>query len=189
MEFKKLVAERHSCRNFSTKRISFNDISLVLDAARHAPSAGNIYSVKMILVSEPDVKAKIVDAAIGQEFLKDATYIIVVCSDLTETVRAYGARAEVYARQQAGAAVENMLLKIYDLGLAGCWVGAFDETAVKRILNVPAHIQVEALIPVGYELKKEVLTEKTEKIDLYKILNFEKWGIDYKIRKRAVEAL
>jgi nitroreductase len=189
MEFKKVVTDRHSCRSFSSKKVSFNDISLVLDAARYAPCAGNICSVRLILVSDKDAKVKIADAALGQEFLRDVTYVIVVCSDPTATVRSYGARAETYARQQAGAAIENMLLKIHDLGLAGCWVGAFDEIAVKRILNIPAHIQVEALIPVGHELKKNVLAEKREKIDLYKILNFERWGVDYTIRKRNVEAL
>ena len=189
MEFKKAVSERHSCRDFSSKKVDFNDISLILDAARYAPCAGNIYSVRLILVSEKEVKSKLVDAALGQQFLNDAVYIIVVCSDPTETVRSYGSRADMYIRQQAGAAIENMLLKIQDLELGGGWVGGFDETSVKRVLGIPAHIQVEALIPVGHEMKKEKLTEKRIKMDLYKILNFEKWGADYRIRKRRVEAL
>jgi nitroreductase len=188
MDLKKVVEERHCCRKFLSKKVNFNDISMIVDAARHAPSAGNIYSVRIILVSDSKTKLQLIDAAIGQEFIKDATYIIVVCSDPTETVRSYGARAEVYTRQQAGAAIENMLLRIQDLGLAGCWVGAFDEETVKRILHIPAHVQVEALIPVGYEFKKEIMTEKRVKTDIYKIMNFEKWGIDYKL-KRHVEAL
>ena len=188
MDFKKAVNERHCCRNFSSKNVSFNDISIVLDSARHAPCAGNIYSVRLVLVSDKNAKLQMIDAALGQEFLKDATYIIVVCSDPTEVIRSYGERAEIYVRQQAGAAIENMLLTAQDLGLAACWVGAFDETTIKRILKIPAHIQVEALIPVGYELKKDLMTEKRTKMDVYKILNFEKWGIDYKL-KRHIEAL
>jgi len=188
MELKKAVEERHCCRSFSSKSVSFNDISLVLDAARHAPCAGNIPSVRLVLVSDIDTKKKLIDAALGQEFLKDASYIIIVCSDPTDVVRSYGTRADVYIRQQAGAAVENMLLRIQDIGLAGCWVGAFDEGTVKRLLHVPAHIQVEALIPVGHELKKELLTEKRIRTDLNKIINFERWGIGYK-QKREPEAL
>ncbi|MCK4721500.1 nitroreductase family protein, partial [bacterium] len=55
------------------------------------------------------------------------SYIIVVCSDITQLKRSYGSRAEMYGRQQAGAVIENILLKVTDLKLASCWVGAFDE--------------------------------------------------------------
>jgi nitroreductase len=82
-----------------------------------------------------------------------------------------------------------MLLSMQNLGLAGCWVGAFDEMAVKRILNIPAHIQVEALIPIGYELEKEKITELKERKDTYKIFYLEKWGVHYALQTKRIEAL
>jgi len=189
MDFKKVVSERHSCRDFSTKKVSLGDVAEVIDTAKYAPCAGNIYSVRLILVSETESKIKLMDAAMGQKHLKDASYVIVVCSDPTEVVRSYGTRAEIFTRQQAGAAIENILLSMQNLGLAGSWVGGFDENAVKRIFNIPAHVQVEALIPVGYKLEKEKITELKETKDTHKIFYLEKWGIHYALQTKRIEAL
>ncbi|MCX8015656.1 MAG: nitroreductase family protein, partial [candidate division WOR-3 bacterium] len=35
-------------------------------------------------------------------------------------------------------------------GLGTCWIGAYDEPAVKKILNIPEDVKVIALTPVGY---------------------------------------
>ncbi len=43
-----------------------------------------------------------------------------------------------------------MLLKAVDLGLASCWIGAFDENAVREALDIPAARTPVAIMPVGY---------------------------------------
>lgn len=173
MAFDDLLKKRASIRRYSTKSVSFNDIAKICEAARYAPMAGNIYTVRLIIVSEKEKKEKLAEAALGQEFIADAPYVIVVCSDLSNLSVAYGERAEIYARQQAGAAIENMLLKTTELGLATCWIGAFDDNAVKRILDIPEKIQIEALLPIAYPLGKTIQKKKPE---LAQILYFEKWG-------------
>jgi len=173
MEFDELLKERKSVRNYSTKAVSFGDIVRVCEAARYSPMAGNIYTIRLIVVGNKETKAKLAGAALEQEFVADAPYVIVVCSDLANLARSYGARAEIYSRQQAGAAIENMLLKVTELGLATCWIGAFDDNAVKRILNIPEKIQVEAILPIANPLGK---TTQKKKPELKQILYFEKWG-------------
>jgi len=43
-----------------------------------------------------------------------------------------------------------MLLTIHSLGLASCWVGAFNEDLVHEILTLPGHLRPVALLPIGY---------------------------------------
>jgi len=43
-----------------------------------------------------------------------------------------------------------MILQAYELGLGTCWIGAFKEDETKKILNVPEHVRVVAMTPVGY---------------------------------------
>jgi nitroreductase len=43
----------------------------------------------------------------------------------------------------------NMMLKACDLGLGTCWVGAFDEGEVAKILGVPEGIRPVAMMPAG----------------------------------------
>ena len=58
-----------------------------------------------------------------QDFVSDAEFVVVVCTKMDELRMAYKDTAEMYARQQAGAAIENFLLKITDMELGSCWVG------------------------------------------------------------------
>jgi nitroreductase len=43
-----------------------------------------------------------------------------------------------------------MILEAYELGLGTCWVGAFNEDEVKKVLKVPESVRVVAVIPLGY---------------------------------------
>lgn len=182
MELDKVLKKRQSIKDYSIKKVSFKDLISICNAALSAPMAGNIYTIKLILVSDKKKKQELAEAALDQEFIAEASYIIVVCSDTTQILRSYGKHAEIYIRQQAGAVIENMLLKITDLEFASCWVGAFDENAVKRILNVPENIQIEALLPVAYAKSGVKAKTKLEiklkiKPELKQILNFEKFGV------------
>lgn len=172
MDFDELLKERKCIRNYSTKGVSFTDIVKICEASRFSPMAGNIFTLRLIVVSDKEKKQKLAEAALEQEFIADAPYVLVVCSDISNLVRSYGEKAQIYSRQQAGAAIENMFLKVTELGLATCWIGAFDENAVKRILKIPDNIQVEALLPIANPLGK---TQAKKKPELKLILYFEEW--------------
>lgn len=173
MDFDKVLKSRRCTRKYSVKRVAFSDLVAVCEAARLTPMAGNIYTIRLIVVSDKQKKQELSEAALGQDFIALTPYILVICSDLTNAIGSYGERARIYARQQAGAAIENMFLKATSLGLATCWVGAFDENAVKRALQMPDKIQVEALLPIAQPFGKEKAKLKPE---LKLILHFERWG-------------
>lgn len=46
-------------------------------------------------------------------------------------------------------AIEHIVLTSVELGLGSCWVRLFNEKKVKQILNLPEHIFVVALLPIG----------------------------------------
>jgi len=176
MDINKAIEKRRSVRRFSTKKVKWQEIIEAIDAANRAPLAGNIYSLRFILIDDKEKIRKLAEAS-QQDFFENIDYLVAVCSDKTGLIKSYDERGEIYARQQAGAAIENFLLKIVDLGLASCWVGAFVDDEVKQILEVPQAIRdsinVEALLPVAYEMpgyKKE-----KRKPDLDMCLWFNKW--------------
>lgn len=185
MDFDSLLKERKCVRNYSAKGVSFADIVKICEVARYSPMAGNIYTVRLLLVADKETKAKLVEAALGQEFIADAPYVLVVCSDLTNLARSYSEHAQIYSRQQAGAAIENIFLKIIELKLATCWIGAFDEKAVRRVLKIPDRIQIEAILPIAMPLGKTTTKKKPE---LKQILYFEKWGQSTAKPRRRVPA-
>lgn len=176
MDLNKAIKERHSVKNFKlTKKVDWKDVIKSVDAANYAPLAGNIQTLRFILVSDRK-KIQALAVPCQQSFVAKADYIVVVCSELAQIKRAYKERAEKYSKQQAGAAIENFLLEITNLELGCCWVGAFDDEEVKRILEIPDDVEVEALLPVGYEIGKGKQNKKT---DLDNVLFFDKWKNKY----------
>jgi len=173
MELDKVIKSRKSIRKFKSQKPDYGKIIECIDAARFAPMAGNNFTLKFILIDDKKKIQKIADAS-QQAFIAQAQYIVVVCSNKERLVNAYEKRGEKFNKQQVGAAIENFLLKIQELGLSTCWVGYFVDEIIKRELKIPDEIEIEALFPIGYEYEKS-FTQK-HKIDLDAILYFNTYG-------------
>ncbi len=171
MQLDKAIKERHCVRKFKSKKPSWKTIIDCLDSTRYSPMAGGNFTLKLILVSDKNKINKIAKAC-QQDFITQAHYIVVFCSIPERTETSFGKKGEIYVRQQAGAAIQNFLLKIQDEGLATCWIGHFVEPIIKRELTIPANAQVEAVFPVGYEYAK---TKRKPKIDMDTILYFDQY--------------
>ena len=172
MQLEKAIKTRKSVRRFGSGKPDWRKIIRAIDAGRFAPMAGNLFSLKFILVKDGE-KIKELEEASQQDFISGAPYVLVVVSDDAKVKRSYDSRGLRYARQQAGAAIENILLALNSLGLVTCWVGAFVDAQVKRTLEIPAGFKVEALFPIGKGTK--VQTKDKDKPELENVLFFDKW--------------
>lgn len=171
MDLDRCIKERYSCRKFKSKKPSWKDIIEAIEAATKAPYAGNIPTVKFILVSDQEKIRELAEAS-TQPFVGTVHYIVAICSSPKDCIRSYGERGKRYCKQEIGAAIENFLLKITDLKLATCWIGAFADGQVKKILRLPDDVEPEALFPIGYELGK---MSQRKKPDLDNVLYFDFW--------------
>lgn len=145
-----IIYRRRSCRAFHSQPIPEGQVQLLVDALRWAPSAGNRQPWHFYQVTNLGLRRELVAAAGGQEFLAQAPLVFVVCAVPARSAQRYGVRGEnLYVYQDTAAAVENLLLAATALGYGSCWVGAFDESAVRRVLQIPDSIRPVALVPVG----------------------------------------
>ncbi len=174
MELDKAITSRKSVKKFSKKKPDWRKIIEAIDMTRYAPMAGNFFSLKFILVSDKEKIQKLAEAS-QQEFISDAQYVVVVCSAPSRTLNAYEEHGKNYLKQQAGAGIQNFLLKLEEFGLATCWIGHFIDEQVKKILEIPKEINTEAFFPIGYE-KENAKTNPKRKIELDRILYFNEYG-------------
>lgn len=145
------VKGRRSIRAFKNQDVPTEIVEELIDAARWAPSAGNIQPWEFIIVRKPKIKRRLVEAALGQMFIEEAPVVIVVCANEVCSSQGYGVRGEtLYCIQDTAAAIQNIHLTAYSLGLGTCWVGAFREEEAREILKIPYGIRPVAIIPVGY---------------------------------------
>lgn len=145
-----IIKGRRSIRRFKPDPIPEEDLVEVLEAATWAPSAGNAQPWRFVVVRDPELRGKLVAAALGQGFIAEAPVVVVVCVDLERARRAYGERGEtLYCIQDTAAATQNMLLIAHAKGLGTCWVGAFSEEKVRTALALPEGLRPVAIVPMG----------------------------------------
>jgi len=172
MEFDEVVKRRRSVRTFDNKDVSWKDLMDAVESALQGPFGGNHNNLRFILIEDSHTIGDVAEFC-EQDWIKGAAALIVVCSDDEHLEDYYGERGRVYSRQQAGAAINTILMKLVDMGLGGCWVGAYSDGDVRAKLKIPGHVQIESIIPVGYDNDHSPMKEKK---DLEDALAWEEWG-------------
>jgi len=152
-----LIKHRKSVRNFMDRPVEREKLMMCLEAARLAPSACNAQPWKFIVVDDRQLKNKLCDAAFGgiysvSSFCKKAPVIVVLISERRRFLAAIGGmfRGTKYYLIDIGIAGEHFVLQAEELGLGTCWIGWFNERAVKSVLNIPRYKKIDILIALGY---------------------------------------
>lgn len=102
-------------------------------------------------------------------FLAEAPVIIAAVSTNPD----YVMRCEVpsYAVDLA-IAVDHMTLTAAEEGIGSCWIGSFSQEEAKKILGIPEHYKIVALLPLGYPADED--REKSRK-ELKEIVCYDKF--------------
>lgn len=173
------IAKRRSVRAFADIRLTDQELSQLIWAAqgitdrdngyRAAPSAGATYPLETYLatadgifhylpekhalepVRKSDARKALAMAALGQRWIETAAAIVIFTTVPERTTRRYGNRGLMYIHMEAGHAAENVHLQAVALGLGSAPIGAFDESAVVKILNLTKTETPLYIIPIGKE--------------------------------------
>ena len=68
-----------------------------------------------------------------------------------------------------------ILLSAVNEGIGAAFVGAFEDDKVSQILELPKHVKAVGIICLGYRLNRYKTPEKLSRIDISKLVHFEKW--------------
>ncbi len=151
MDLLEIIRNRRSIRSYKKRDLPQDIIEKLLEAARWAPSAGNVQPWGFVVASSRKIKQSLSMAAFGQKDLEEASVVIVVCADEKLAEQSYGVRGKsLFCLQDTAAAIQNIMLTAYSLGLGSCWIGAFKEDEIRQVIKAPKEMRPIALIPVGY---------------------------------------
>ena len=175
-DFLARVAERRSVRQFSDEPVPDELIENAIRAAGTAPSGANQQPWTFVVVSDPEVKARLRAAAEHEEDLlytqrasdeyleaiepigtdarkphvTDAPYLIVVFEQAWSRDENGEKRKNYYVRESVGIAVGFLLLALHNAGLATLTHAPSPMGFLKEILERPENERPFLLIPVGY---------------------------------------
>jgi nitroreductase len=165
MDVFEAIRIRRSIRKFRPKSIPDEKLKMILEAGHLAPSASNRQPWRFVVVKDPERKRILAKAADNQTFIADASVIVVALGDPEASPR--------WFRQDPMIAVEHMVLAATALGYGTCWIGAFNEEEIKRLLRIPEELKVIALLPIGFP---DETPAPRERKPLKKIVFHEKYG-------------
>lgn len=167
------VQRRRSVRSFADTPVDEEELTEVLEAARRAPTAGNLQAWSVVVVTEPGTREELARACLGQEHVADAPLVLVFLADEERSAAKYGERGRsLYAVQDATIAATHALLAATAKGLGTCWVGAFRGDEVRRVIGAPEGHPPVAVIPTGHPEEELV---RTSRRPLSEFVHREEW--------------
>ena len=142
MNYSTLIQNRKSVRAFTDKYVSFEDLDKIR-AYYHKSVRRLLPDVETELrLFGLDARAVLEGAAGYKQFLVGAPQYMVLLSAKHE-----------HAGENAGYIMEDLILKLTDMGLDTCWLTFTDSEYVKTALEIESDLEVAAVAAFGYGVK------------------------------------
>jgi len=181
MDVMQAIKGRRSVRRYKPDPLRDEEIDVVLEAARWAPSWANTQCWRFVAVRDSQIKEKLASTLKPETnraimAIKQASVLIVACAEL---------KRAGYYKGEAGTdkgdwfmfdtalAMQNLALAACATGLGTVHVGLFDAKEAARILEVPESVAVVEMTPLGYPDEEPKAPQRKE---LSEIVFKEKYG-------------
>lgn len=166
MEVKEAIEKRNSIRRYEDRPVPEDRLMRVLEAARLAPSGRNCQDWKFIVVRDDEKRQELGRLAGGQYHVHTAPVIIAaVATDPGERMPCGIPASPV----NLAIAIDHMTLAAMEEGLGTCWIGAFAQEEVKKVLGVPEEMSIISMLTLGFpaETGRPKKRKKLEQIVCY----------------------
>lgn len=163
------ILSRRTIRQFKPRTIDRETLENLINAGRLAPSGANLQPLEFIVIDDSEVTRQIFpclkwaayiapegDPYPGQE---PVAYIVVL---VQMDIRHQGYEWDV------GAAMENMILTAWDLGIGSCWLLSVDRDRLRKILSVPENYRIDSVLALGYPAEESVVEEFADSVKYWK---------------------
>ncbi len=151
-------------REYQNKRIPADIVKQIAEAGRLSASASNLQPWHFIVVEDPETLKKLGQLAKTGPYIPQAPMAIVIAIEDTK-----------FAVSDASRAIQNMILVAWSEGIGSNWVGFQGLDAVKPVLNIPANLNVLAILPFGYPAKPAGKGKKNRK-PASQVISWDKYG-------------
>jgi nitroreductase len=165
---RRAIRKYHEGENY---RISLSNIYKIVQAGLSAPLTIYKPYLKIFVVDDPELLSNVANTAKivyrKQPHAQQVPLMIIVAFEAKNSTG-------YYAKIDAGAIVQLMLLRAYSLGIGTCWIGAFSRKVTKKLLNVPPNWHMPSLAVFGYS---KIYPNPTPRVDLGKLAFHNSWEI------------
>ena len=147
----KLITDRWSPRAFDKRTVDYDQIHLLFEAAKWAPSSRNAQPWRFIFATRnmPDYKVFIdLMSEANQSWATTAPLLVM---PLAQVISTYKNRPNRLAFYETGMAVGNLLTQATAMGLMVHQMSGYDEERAKEILVIPTRYEPMSILAIGYK--------------------------------------
>lgn len=149
-DFVTLVKSRRSIRYFSDKAVSRADIERLLSVAILAPSVENTQPWHFHVVTNPELKTKLMQTSCYGNFVEGAgAFVVATCNRTAMNAAKQPIWNPREVEYSCTAAMQNMILAAPLLGMGTCWVSLHHGPA-HNLLKLKDHMVVVGGLMLGY---------------------------------------
>ncbi len=142
------IRTRRSVRNFKPDKISRIAMRRILEAGRWAPSPENMQMWHFIVVQDQGAIKKFTSSSRHGHFLDKVPCLIVLVINSLSKKDPWLAKLE-QDKYAGGAAMQNMMLAAWEIGIGSCWV-TIEETLARKVFAIPKYRFVPGALALGY---------------------------------------
>ncbi len=160
MTVRELILKNRSCRRFRQNEfVPKEHLRQLVDLARLSPSASNLQPLKYIISNDRKINAQIFSTLAWAGYLTDwpgpaegerPSAYIVILADST---------IKFPIDCDHGIAAQSILLGAVEMGYAGCIIGSIKRDELRKILTIPAHLEILLVLALGRCAESIVLEE------------------------------
>ena len=143
------IKTRRVVREMSDRPVTQAQIETILEAARWAPSGGNLRPNRYIVIQNAETRRLL--RLVSPGMFQRAPALILICTNMQVVAEHHLPETDRALLIDVGTAAQTMLLAAHALGLAAGPVTSYSKAAVRVILNLPQHYSPEMFICVGHK--------------------------------------
>jgi len=151
------IRTRRSIRSYVQKPLESRHRDILLEAARLAPSGANRQPWQIIMVTNEQTMKDLVPICKNQDFVGQCSMFLVGVDDPNQK----------WSRVDLSIAMDHLALTAQELGLGTCWIGAFDQAKLAKLLGVPADRVITVCMTVGYPAEEPAARSRKSNEELF----------------------
>src|SRR2546422_10609311 len=161
-------------RRYQDKPVPEPTVRRIVEAGRLTGSAKNMQPWHFIIIQDRETLRRLGALAQTGPYVAQAPLAVVVAADKTR-----------FAVSDASRAIQSMLLTAWADGVGSNWVGFGGLEQVKALLDIPAALEVLAILPFGYPARA-VGRGKKQRKRLREVTHLERYGRPFEIGRAHV---
>ncbi len=168
MDVFEAIRTRRSIRKYKDKKIEKEKLDKILEGGRLSLSANNQQPYCFVVVNDPSIIEK-VSSACNQDW--QAPSMIITCA-FPEKAWIRDDGEEIW-KVDVAIALSNIVLTAWEEGLGTCWIAAFRENELKKVLGIPEDVRVVSLTTLGYPAEEKGPVTRRKTID--ELVHYNHW--------------